>query len=185
MPEREEGFEQALDEALASYGRAPARDGLEGRVLARVTHRPTRGRVMLPFGVVAVCASVAVCGLFWLQPGHPLVRKARVQEQILEKPAPVVGKIESAKTVTVPSSRLVSALANTTRRRRRRKESGEPKLAQFPTPLPMTTEERVLLRLTGSERKVLAGQLGMLSGPIETIEIRAVEIGAVEIRPLE
>src|SRR5690242_18591691 len=75
MREWQDRLDEMLDGALASYGEAPEREGLERRVLAQVNKRAIRrhsiGRFAAP---IAAAAAAACCLLWWAAPDrttHP------------------------------------------------------------------------------------------------------------------
>ncbi len=175
MLDSRDQFDQELDDALATYANAPESEGLERRVLARVTQRTVRRGPILQWAAVALATVAAGCWLFWSQPLNPPARK-----QLVDNAISAAHKIEASKTVTLPPRHLAIALANTRKPRRILKRLAEPKLPQFPTPFPMTAEERALLRLARGDQKLIAQGLTHLGGPVEPIQVTA-----LEIKPLE
>jgi hypothetical protein len=173
MREQRDRFDDALDEALASYGEAPESAGLERRILARVAERTARRPSLRPFAV-AICTAAAVCCLVWWK-----IPKAAVQTHPAKTTVSAVRKIETSK-IQIPAHGQAIVLVSATKPRRTLKTSAEPKLSQFPTPFPMSSEERALVRLAMRDAKDIPPELTQLGGPIKPIQI-----AAVEIKPLQ
>ena len=148
----------ALDAALAKYAAVEPRAGLEERVLAQVREEQTRGaergwwRWGLGAAVVAVFA-VAVA-LAWRsgKPSHPV---------IADHPS-VVAPSSKAPTVAANASlganEVASSEKNAVRPRERRTirrsahssphvavVAANPKLEQFPSPQPLSEQEKILV----------------------------------------
>lgn len=164
---RRDGLDDALDRALASYGEAPERDGLERRVLAKVNERATRRHPVRGFAIAAIgAAAAAVCWLLW-----PEMPKTAVH------PKPAVTALSMR---TIPPRDAAVVLPRAAKRRHIPKKPVEPKLAQFPAPSPMSGEERALVRLATGDPKNIPRELMHSGDPIEPLRIEA-----IEIKPLE
>jgi len=123
-------LDRRIDNALAGYSGAEPLAGLEERVLRRV-RVASRRRVLGWAAAIAVAASVVVTVSVVRAPHHSDPPTYRVGIPAVVRPVPVVDK---ARVVTVRRAR--------TRARRARPL---PKLEQFPTPVPLTAEERALV----------------------------------------
>lgn len=176
MREWQDRLDEMLDGALASYGEAPEREGLERRVLAKVNQRAQRrkrsiGRFAAPMGAAAaVC-----CLLWWAMPDmttHP--RRATTAAPQTRK----TGEALFVRTIPAPDSTIVPPAA--TKRRSVPKRPAAPKLSQFPAPTPMSSEERALLRLATGDPKYIPRELTRTGSHIEPLQI-----AAIEIKPLE
>src|SRR5690349_4508731 len=105
MREWQDRLDEMLDGALASYGEAPEREGLERRVLAKVNQRAQRRRRSIRWLAAPIGAAAAVCCLLWwampdmtTHPGRattaaPQTRKA--------------GEALFVRTIPAPDSRVV------------------------------------------------------------------------------
>lgn len=174
--ERQDRLDQALDDALASYGEAPESDGLERRVLARVTERTGRTLRTRRFTMAIGAAAAAMCCLFWWE-----MPKMTVDPLPASTVKPAVKKAEGASAVPAVAPRdLAVVLPHVTKARRTRTKPAEPKLARFPTPSPMTRKERALLRLASGDAQYIPRELTHFGEPIEPIKV-----AAIEIKPLE
>lgn len=175
---RQDRLDEMLDDALASYGKAPEREGLERRVLAKVNERtmPARpsGRFVLAMGAAA---AAACCLVWWEMPKmtmHPSPAATTTT-------TPKTSKTEEALLAkTIPARDPTVVLSRPAKLRSRPKRSAEPKLPQFPTPSPMTGEERALLRLATGDTKAIPRELTHSGDPIEPLRM-----AAIEIKPLE
>jgi hypothetical protein len=175
MREWQDPLDEILDGALASYSKAPEREGLERRVLAKVNERPMRThplrRLAMPLG-----AAAAVCCLLWwampkmtIHPRGPIAAASKTGK---------TGEALIVRTIPAPASAVVlahaSKLSNTPKR------SSAPKLSRFPAPSPMSSEERALLRLATGDPKYIPRELTRVGNRIEPLQI-----AAIEIKPLE
>lgn len=169
-------LDEMLDDALASYGEASEREGLERRVLAKVNERTMCRRSIRRVVMAIGAAAAAVCCLFWWEmpkmtihprPATTTTSKTRKAEE------PVM-----ARTIPARGSAVVPSRA--TKLRNTPKVSAEPKLARFPTPSPMSGEERALLRLATGDAKAVPRELTHSGDPIEPLRM-----AAIEIKPLE
>ncbi len=171
MDEWQDQFDEALESTLTRYGQAPEIEGLERRVLERVaerTGRMTRIRSL----TVAVCpTTAALCWLVWWQQ----IPNTAVRVSPAKTVVPAVVKSETSNLqIATRDHEIVPASAAKTRRTPKR--SAEPKLPQFPTPTPASSEERALLRLVMRETTDVSRKFSSVGGPIEPVQITAVEI---------
>jgi type IV secretory pathway VirB10-like protein len=173
MREQRDQLDEALDDALASYCEAPETEGLERRTLARVTKRARRTRSMKlsVMAVAAAAAAVIVC-LFWLATPKTPVQTRPANTTIL-----ALRKSEAppqVRPIPVPEPAFVPA--NAAKPRKIRKKPTEPKLPQFPTPAPLTSEERALIQLATRDAKDVPRELTYFGGPVKPIRITAIDI---------
>ena len=166
MRDQRDELDDALDDALASYCVAPETEGLERRILVRVTERTRRTHPTRPLAMAmgATVAAVIAC-LFWVAP------KTAVQTLPANKTMIALKDIEPPQ---IPTIAPVSASAASPGRIR--KKPTEPKLSRFPTPAPLTSEERALIQLVTRVAKNNPRELTDLGRPVEPIHITAVEI---------
>jgi len=155
-------LDNVIDHVLATYSNAEPLAGLEQRVLDRVRiaqgARRRRWRWALMFAVPAVAATLLV--IFAPKPKSQPVPLAVVATP----PAPV---------------RLPAAVPPAPRRiARPRRPAIAPELAKrqfFPTPSPLTEEERLLVQLARFSPELL------LARPVDEIEIKPIQIAPLRI----
>ncbi|HEY3457640.1 MAG TPA: hypothetical protein VGK64_23885 [Bryobacteraceae bacterium] len=169
MREWQDPLDEMLDGALASYGEAPEREGLERRVLAKVNQRAQRrrrsiGRFAVPIGAAAAAVG---CLLWWAMP------------DIATHPSPTITAADSA-AVPPPATKPPVTRRPAAKLRRAPKRPAAPKLSQFPAPTPMSSEERALLRLATGDPKYIPRELTRAG-----TDIAPLRIAAIEIKPLE
>jgi hypothetical protein len=144
--EREHGLDQWLDEALAQYGKSEPRSGLEIRMLARLRAEQTRvatgHRWWRSAGLVAGIS--AVVALVWF---GQIGRKWR------SIPTPMVAQhqslgiqTESFREPPTVEPALKAAPRETTQHLALRPQTITTKLEQFPAPVPLSGQERLLAR---------------------------------------
>ena len=141
-------LDRILDTSLARYSAVEPREGLEGRILAKL--RAERSRVpersWWTWGLAAVVAAVFVAVMaLALRPGKlskpPVAEHYQVTEQPPHEPQQQPVREEHA-DVHKPGHRgRARPVASETRM-----AAGIPKLSQFPSPQPLTEEERALAR---------------------------------------
>jgi hypothetical protein len=175
--ERNRFADALLEAALRRYRSEAPRPGLEARILAQVQAREREAR---PHGwawaLGATAAALAIGAVtIYLPQHHPVVlpstpraTTARSESQEQEKVA----------VVTRPSS------TPPLRARRTRAVTIQPsRPAQFPTPAPLTEQEKLLLLYV---KQTPASVLGArVNRPLdEDVEIPDLNIAALEFRPL-
>jgi hypothetical protein len=160
-------LDKILDGALSTYSREEPRPGLDSRVLDRIRAERERRRFRWFRWAVAIpafaCLLLAIT--FWTT--RDSIPKSW-------KPAPIVAK-------TAPASPIAPQVFQTTVARRRLKHLRLPKREQFPTPAPLTAEERALLafvvRSPKQAEELFSGAKSRTSEPLE--------IKAIHIEPLQ
>jgi hypothetical protein len=163
-------FDEALKSALMCYGQAPEREGLERRVLERVAERTARTARIRSLALAFCVTTAAVCCLFWWQ-----VPRAAVQIRPAKMVVAETAKSETSK-LRIPARDQEVVLPSPTKFRRTLKNSGDPKLSRFPKPIPVSSEDRALLRLVMRDTKDVSRELISVGDPIKPIEITALEI---------
>jgi len=156
--------EEWLEEALNRYAQGEPRAGLETRVLANLRaeadRRATQKRSWWAVGGVGLAAAMLVIAV-WIGVG----RTKRSPLPIAQTPD---AKHETAATTLEPRIPLVSRgpTRSVYRPVRDRKmtvqaKTAEPKLHRFPTPMPLTEQERMLVRYVREfpERAVQTAQI--------------------------
>jgi hypothetical protein len=178
MSEARDAFDEALDAALASYGKAPENDGLEQRILRRVAERKTNTPRMRGLAFALAAGVVAICSFMFWNAG----RQAEPAYVIRALPAPTP-RLELP-LQPVPGRALRMAGVRVGNRTGRRPTM--PKRAQFPTPYPVTGQERALVQWALLASKDMAGVLTPLDAPVKPVSIATpIQIAAVEVKPLD
>jgi hypothetical protein len=143
---RRERFDELLDKALRQYGNVEPRIGLETRILANIRAAVNRSHWRHTWLVAATLTAALVIAMatgIWHQ---VLTPKQNV-------PAPAVSQdaMKKVSSATIPrNARLVKP--RTSRRPQRAvagsrvSSTGNPRLARFPAPLPLSQEELLLAR---------------------------------------
>lgn len=172
MDDARDELDRLIDGALASYSSAEPLAGLEGRVLNRVRVARAARRWMFAWGLgLAVAASVVVA---------PVV--VWTEREAVPKPVEV-GQVKRAfPTATARLPRLVPKRVSV---KRSRGPNPLPKLDQFPTPTPLTAEERALLALVEHNPKEAQMFADLQKRAEEPIEIQEIQIAPLRIDGIE
>jgi hypothetical protein len=163
----QDDLDRLIDGALSGYSNVEPLAGLEDRVLNRVRADASRRRRRIwILGVLAAPALVAlVLAIPWRRTPAPMAvtppPRAEVQAAapaiVAPLPAPVPKVARLHKAERTPARRVL------------------PKRDVFPTPTPLTREERLLLQLAASCPDALVMR------PMEQIEIKPIEIAPLNI----
>jgi len=145
--DKQQEVERWLDAALVPYSKAEPRDGLEGRVLANLRQEKdrlaTRRRWWWTAGSVAAMAVVAAA--VWAG-----VSETRRAPNLASGPFTTDSEDATTSRQKAPSPPVIEPTQTVVRSPRRRVTSAavtharEPKLDQFPSPVPLTDQERML-----------------------------------------
>ena len=175
MNERQDRIDKWLDDALTTYGEAPESEGLERRILARVAANTPRTPRRSTFTIaLAAALAVAMAGLFWW-----LTAKSHAEPE--STPMIASTKSELPRLPAKPVPALAAALASTASAPRVQKKPAAPKRSRFPTPSPLSSEERALVQLVSSNAAHVPRAFTRLAGPIKPIEITAIEIKPLQL----
>ncbi len=166
-------YDAMLDAALQTYAGAAPREGLETRILARTAEsvhapRPVFGR-LLAFSGVALLVLLCISAPTLLRhkpdpPAAPQFVKTNPAPPSISQPQTAeFQKAALPKTIRKPRPRAPQAVA-----------SGKPL-----TPVPLSSQERMLLQLAASPQKPLANL-----NKFEPVEIAPIQISALHIQPL-
>ena len=163
MLERRDPLDEALDDALATYGVALENKELEQKIVARVAEQARRARTMHWLAASIAAAAIVLIGCFlgWTRRTPPIE-------------APAADAIARA-VVSVPLRQMLGPKV-AVKRRASHKRTAAPKLSRFPAPAPMTKEEQALIRLVASAAKNPSLRLDPFSGTIKPIRITAIDI---------
>ena len=155
-------IDQLIDKALASYCIEP-RAGIEGRVMTRVRAQ-RRGRVAMWLWPALAACLATIMFMLDRKPEMPAVHAPRV---VAVAPKPLTN---------VQPATGVAVVRHAKPRRR-----VLPKQDVFPTPWPLTEEERVLLRVA----QLPPEELKQVIAAAQPKEITPIEIQPIRIEPLQ
>ncbi len=187
---RDEEFDGLIDDALASYSRVEPRPGFEARVLAHVHGAPKR--VLWPWAIAipAALAIALVAGIGLRQSlPPPTVAMAKPPQAQLTVLASVPSRLPlaDARGSEEPILRrdregavVSNYVGQDTRRPAPRPPRALPKLDRFPTPAPLTDQERVLLALAARSPELVRE---MFAEP-QTPQVEPIRIEEIRIEPL-
>lgn len=168
-------LDDLLDRALAEYVAAEPRPELERRVLDYSRYHAVSGTAVwnrpLTRWLGAAAVMLVAMGTFRLE---------HRPQQILPVPhSREIGSVERA--VPKPAIRTIQQVATVVPHRRPGKHVNRalPKRDLFPTPTPLSSEERALVAYAQHPPKELPTELTELGAPI-----KPVQIVAIQIRPL-
>jgi hypothetical protein len=153
MNKHPENLDAILDAALHGYSNAEPRPGLEQRVLRRIQTAPGVRRSWWKFGWAA--APVCLAFFFWMV--WPTRDVPRAVLSLAPPPVPAVARVIYPKTPA---------------------RDAKPRILRA-KPLPLTAEERALLRFVQEYPEQARAAL-VLSAQIEEIAIKPLEIEALQ-----
>lgn len=148
FPNRQDQFDHWLDDALRQYGNAEPRSGLETRILAnlRAAQNHAARRSTWTWILAGSTVSALVIASLWFSgESHEHQRKNATTVSIK---APVLQ--DRADVAPLSSSQNKPTTTKHAARKARRTNSrlelaGAPRLSQFPSPRPLSEQERLLL----------------------------------------
>jgi hypothetical protein len=177
---RNDEFDKILDEALIEYRGAEPLSGLEDRVLRRLQDRRRNRGAWLTWSLATALAIALFAVIAWFlpkkhgpeqaeQPSSTQWTSASMPENIAAEPPKHIGDLprkvhrERHSVVTVNSNPIAAV------------RTGSVIREQFPSPAPLSSDERVFLRLARTDPQVL-----------QTLPQRDAEIAIapIEIKPL-
>jgi hypothetical protein len=147
--DRNEFADRLIDAALMRYSDAEPRFGLESRILANV--RTQRAQARWRFGIgMAACAAVVI--LFVI--GVAVMRRPQPSKT-------VAGDVSAAKTPVREAARAAIAASShkatpglhTRHRTTVARRTPEPRREQFPSPAPLSEQERLLIQYANATPK--------------------------------
>jgi hypothetical protein len=182
--------DELLEASLKQYRGEEPRSGLEMRILAAVRTQERAARLRWLGWAVAVCAGILVAIALTLHfaraPHRQLTPSAelspkesgarRAPLQAAKPPAPAMASQQRA--LSGPPRPVAGVRRVATRRSRPE---------QFPSPLPLTEQEKLLLAFLekATEPDLVAGTNETDVAPVSDLEISRIKIAALEIKPLD
>ncbi len=151
-------FEEILSDALAEYREAEALAGLEARVLLRLQDRARSSRAWLTWSFATALLIALVALAVWLVPKTPEKEQLRQQSGLQPRKAPSIAETKAA----VPTKPMAQLPQMTHRERRKSVTANSAAVRaapvireQFPSPAPLSPDERALLLLAQTNPQVL------------------------------
>jgi hypothetical protein len=178
-----------LEASLERYRGEEPRPGLEMRILASVQTRERVARRRRLGWAVAVCAGILAAIALTLHLARVPIRqpapsaslppkesgsqRALLQPPLAQQPPPSFG--------------AHSAPLQPPQQRVRRVPTRRSRPEQFPTPMPLTEQEKLLLAYVDKASKLdlVTGTNKRAEAPITDLEIPRIKIAALEIKPLD
>jgi hypothetical protein len=148
-------MDEWLDQALRQSGEVEPRSGLENRLLANLRSERVQRAVYHRWWWAAVAlATVAVVIARWLgsRAGVPTQVPDLANAPVARAPSPALRTV----VVTPPSTTIARKLHRTKpvgRNARATRKELTPKLAQFPSPKPLSEQEELLIRYVREHRE--------------------------------
>jgi hypothetical protein len=172
--------DELLEASLKQYRGEEPRSGLEMRILAGIRNRQRAARRRgLGWAVAACAGTLAIIVLtlhFARAPLRQPTPRAALPQPVTTQPAPPMVSREQLRLGPRKPPGGVRRVAT----RRSRPE-------QFPTPLPLTEQEKLLLAFLNKATKpdLVAGTNETEEAPVSDLEISRIKIAALEIKPLD
>ena len=193
MEDKDRFVDELLDSALAHHRDAEPRAGLEGRILAHVrataSERSAQRKAWRLWAAAAAIATVMVFVAIYASNRAP---RSVPQTSLASNTVPAPSPTETLKASSgpTPATRPATKVAEPKRVAR-----SEPKPSrrveahhwpsQFPTPAPLTPEEKALVRyVQETPPQVLAASLSKAQSLDQPVEIKPLKIAPLEIQPL-
>ena len=144
----EDELDRVLNAVLATYGRIEAREGLELRILANLRAQDSRPHSQWwGWGLAAAVLAIVIVTIAWRFGGH-------TRSFTASRPAVPQTSVERAAQRN-PSDRIRGNTAPVRIHATRKTAPGNPnpKLDQFPSPRPMSEQERILAMYINQDPK--------------------------------
>lgn len=194
MENRERFINQLLDSALIHQQRAEPRTGLEARILERArtaaNERENRKRLW-KFWVAAGAAATLIVLVVAAQVANQSQRSAVLTSKVSRAVSVPTSKEKlTASTKTTPELGKATAVLgqkHAAHRQSKPSRGFEAKHwpSQFPTPAPLTKEEKLLIEyVRNTPPQVLSEPLLKKEAAIHPLEIESLKISPIEIKPL-
>ena len=138
--EHEDDLDRVLNTALAMYATVEAREGLEQRIVANLrSQEPSARSKWWTWGLAAAVLAMMIAVVAWSFSGHtrPSIANHPAVPQTPEHDAPQRTDNTTARNIAPVRKHIV---------RRTTLRDNHPKLDQFPSPQPLSTEEIALAK---------------------------------------
>ncbi len=192
MEDNDRFVDELLDSALAHRRVAEPRPGLEGRIMAHVrsaSQESSKSKARKLW--LAAAAAAAVIGLVAIYAANlshnPALQTSQTVNQVPAASPTVTLKASSEPTPAAsPATKIAEPkqVARSERKPLRRVEAHHWP-SQFPTPAPLSPEEKALVRyVRETPPQVLAEPILKPDSTIQRVEVKPLEIPPLEIKPL-
>jgi hypothetical protein len=183
---RDQFVDELLEASLKQYRGEEPRPGLEMRILAGIRTRERAARWRGLGWAAAVCAGILAIIVLTL---HFAPARLRQPTPHASLPQPAATPPTPAMVSQQPMPPLGAHRAPLQPRQRglRRAARRFARPEQFPTPLPLTEQEKLLLVYLNKATKpdLVAGTNQTDEAPVNDLEIARIKIAALEIKPLD
>lgn len=194
MEDNDRFVDKLLDSAMAHHRDAVPRVGLEGRILAHVRNASQESsgknvrKLWLAVAAAAAAVVVAFIGVRVSNRSHgPAVQTSQAANAA---PSKSPARMLTADSGAAPKAGSATTVVEPIRiARRERKPSRRVEAhhwpSQFPTPAPLTAEEKALVRyVQETPPQVLAEPILKAEFTVPPVQIKPLEIPPLEIKPL-
>lgn len=192
MEDKDRFVNDLLDSALAQQRRAEPRAGFEGRILerVRVARRMRAGsrKRWLVVPTVAAAAAVLIAAIYLARRPHsPAVQTPQARNAVS---APEPSETLTANSGTTPKPAIATTVVEPRRTVHRERKTTHRVEAhhwpsQFPTPAPLTPEEKALVQyVRETPPQVLAASLSRAQSLNQPVKIKPLVIAPLEIKPM-
>ena len=193
MEHKDRFVDELLDSALAHHRRTEPRPGLEARILKHVRAaigEDAGGQVWKLWLAAAATAAAVVVFVAIHVANRPQKQAAQPSQASKSVPAPLPGKSLTANSGTAPEAAAATTVVEP--RRTARRERNSPRRieahhwpSQFPSPAPLSPEEKALVRyVQETPPQVLAQPILKPESAVQRVEVEPLEIAPLEIKPL-
>ena len=191
MEDKDRFVNDLLDSALAQQRRAEPRAGFEGRILerVRVARRMRAGSRKRWLAVPTVAAAAVLIAAIYLarRPHSPAVQTPQARNAVS---APEPSETLTANSGTTPKPAIATTVVEPRRTVHRERKTTHRVEAhhwpsQFPTPAPLTPEEKALVQyVRETPPQVLAASLSRAQSLNQPVKIKPLVIAPLEIKPM-
>ena len=191
MEDKDRFVNDLLDSALAQQRRAEPRAGFEGRILerVRVARRMRAGSRKRWLVVPTVAAAAVLIAAIYLarRPHSPAVQTPQARNAVS---APAPSETLTANSGTTPKPAIATTVVEPRRTVHRERKTTHRVEAhhwpsQFPTPAPLTPEEKALVQyVRETPPQVLAASLSRAQSLNQPVKIKPLVIAPLEIKPM-
>jgi hypothetical protein len=190
MQDKNQFVDELLDSALAHQPGAEPRAGFEGRILARVhaASRQSSHKGLWVAVTATAAAAVMIAVIYVARLPHGAVVETSQAVNAVPAPSPsekLTANAEAAPKAS-PATTVIEPKRSTHRQSKPlRQVEAHHWPSQFPTPAPLTTEQKALVRyIQETPPHVLAASLFKEQSADQPVEIKPLKIAPLEIGPL-
>ncbi len=190
MEDKNRFVDQLLDSALANQRGAEPGAGFEGRILARV-HAASEGSKPMRFWITSAATAAAVIMFVAIYVANRSHRPTvHTSQTAIAVPAPSPSEPLTANSEPAPKASAAKSVIEPNRMAHRQSKPSRQVEAhhwpsQFPTPAPLSNEQRALVRyVQDTPPQVLAEPILKAEFTVHSVEIEPLKITPLELPPL-